>query len=253
MKLQFSRGNAKLDSLEKVLGTKVWSFSTLSGHTCPYAKDCLSQAVEDSQGKRHIQDGPDTVFRCFSASQEVVYPAVYNARKRNSSLIELAAKSIDEATGELLSQLPKGTIRIHVGGDFKTKNYFRVWLNAAKDKPDQLFYAYTKSLPFWVALKNEIPDNFILTASYGGYRDSLIAEHGLRYVKVVNSVQEAIDLGLEIDHDDSHAALPQLRDKSFALLIHGIQPAGSVAGKAKSKLKGEGSYSKGKKSQKVMV
>jgi hypothetical protein len=48
---------------------------------------------------------------------------------------------------------------------------------------------------------------------------------------------------LDIDHDDSHAALP---GPSFALLIHGIQPAGSEAGKAVRALRGVGSYSREK-------
>jgi hypothetical protein len=42
---------------------------------------------------------------------------------------------------------------------------------------------------------------------------------------------EADQLGLEIDHDDSPAALP---GPSFALLIQGIQPKGS-AGQARVK------------------
>ena len=43
------------------------------------------------------------------------------------------------------------------------------------------------------------------------------------------SEEEAADLGLEIDHDDTHAAFGK---KSFALLLHGTQPKGSVAGEA---------------------
>jgi hypothetical protein len=46
---------------------------------------------------------------------------------------------------------------------------------------------------------------------------------------VVYSEQEAIDKGLEIDHDDTHAAFGK---DNFALLIHGTQPAGSAASKA---------------------
>jgi hypothetical protein len=45
---------------------------------------------------------------------------------------------------------------------------------------------------------------------------------------VVNTEEEAEELGLEIDHDDSHC----FGDKSFALLVHGTQPKGSIAGAA---------------------
>ena len=103
------------------------------------------------------------------------------------------------------------------------------------------FYAYTKSLPFWVKRLDALPPNFLLTASRGGKADCLIDEHGFREARVVFSEAEADALGLEIDHDDSHAALP---GPSFALLIHGIQPAGSDAGKAVRALRGKGSYSR---------
>ena len=86
-----------------------------------------------------------------------------------------------------------------------------------------------------------------MTASYGGRKDELIETHELRYAKVVFSEDEAAGLGLEIDHDDTHAADMDTRDESFALLIHGPQPKGSDAGKAMRALKGNGSYSRVKK------
>ena len=91
-------------------------------------------------------------------------------------------------------------------------------------------------------------DNFVLTASYGGRDDHLIDDptFNLRSAKVVFSEAEAEKLGLEIDHDDSHAARPSMRDKDFALLIHGTQPKGSEAATALKELKGKGSYSRKK-------
>ena len=76
---------------------------------------------------------------------------------------------------------------------------------------------------------------------------TIIEEFNLRSAKVVFSEAEAAELGLEIDHDDSHAAKPSLRDNSFALLIHGTQPKGSAASVALKELKGQGSYSGGRK------
>jgi hypothetical protein len=57
----------------------------------------------------------------------------------------------------------------------------------------------------------------------------LIARHGLKSARVVYSHAEAEALGLEIDHDDSHA---YASDASFALLIHGTQPKGTKAAEA---------------------
>ena len=242
--LVFGKGNAKLDKLAKKMGRPVYTFSVLSGHTCPYAKECHSQAVE-IDGRLSIVDGPHTQFRCFSASQEVLFRNVYNSRKHNGRIIALAAVSVERAANVLAASIPKkaGIIRIHVGGDFQTKNYFAAWLECAKKHPKVLFYAYTKSLPFWIWAKQEklIPKNFVLTASYGGYQDKLISRHRLRYAKVVFSQAEASRLNLAIDHDDSHAAKS---GKSFALLIHGVQPKDSQASKALKALKGVGSYGK---------
>ena len=61
---------------------------------------------------------------------------------------------------------------------------------------------------------------------------------------MVFSIEEAAALGLELDHDDSHA---YDGTTSFALLVHGTQAAGSSAGAAVRALDGVGSYGKGGK------
>ena len=246
--LRFSKANTKLQKLEKALGGRVYSFDMLSGHTCPYARECHSSAVETDDGVR-IKDGKNTLFRCFSASQEVTFPAVYASRKRNTeAILPAAADSVDRAADMLLDALPKDAdiIRIHVAGDFKLRNYFEAWKKVAVAEPKRIFYAYTKSLPFWVRSAEGYAadgivgiDNFRLTASRGGEKDSLIDSSGLREARVVFSEAEADRLGLPIDSDDSHAAE---KGGSFALLIHGAQPKGSEAGKAVRALKGKGSY-----------
>lgn len=244
MPLRYAPANAKLSALEARLGVNVYSFDLLSGVTCPFAQDCHSKAVVREDGSRSIQDGRHTLFRCFSASQEVAYTNVFLARRANTdAILPLAARSATAAADALCEALPDdaGCVRIHVAGDFKLLAYFDAWLEVASRNPGKLFYAYTKSIPFWVKRMDRLPPNFLLTASRGGKADCLIDEHGLREARVVFSEDEAESLGLEIDHDDSHAALP---GPSFALLIHGIQPKGSEAGKAVRALRGRGSYSR---------
>ena len=253
--LKFSKANAKTQALandaelaEYLQGNrKIYSLDLLSGWSCPHAKDCLSKAIVQDNGKRKIKDGKDTQFRCFSASQEVQYTNVYNSRKHNFDLLRnLRYNDMYELID---SSLPKnaGIVRIHVAGDFFSEEYMHAWYTVALNNPKILFYAYTKSLRFWLAI-NEFPilHNFVLTASYGGRDDHMIDQFNLRSAKVVFSEAEAEELGLAIDHDDSHAAKPTLRDDSFALLIHGTQPAGSEASTALKKLKGKGSYSRKK-------
>lgn len=254
-KLKFSPANAKLQALRNVESVsgflknkrKVYSFDILSGINCPYAKDCESRAVESPDGKRSVQDGKYTKFRCFSATQEVIFPLVYRNRKHNGdTILKAAAESVRATADLILGNLPSnaGIVRIHVGGDFKTRNYFRAWAEVAKARPDVLFYAYTKSLPFaWEHFSGQPLElwNFRLTASRGGHRDDYIGIYNLREAVVIFSEQEAETLNLPIDHDDSHAAS---YGGSFALLIHGMQPAGSDAGKALRQLNGKGSYAR---------
>lgn len=244
--LKWSKANAKIQNLTQVdsikpylNNRKVYSLDLLSGWSCPFANNCLSK-VTIKNGKRSIQDGKNTEFRCFSATQEVMYTNVYNLRKHNFDTIR-SAKTYSEIIKLMQESIPKnaGVIRFHVGGDFFNAMYFYAAMNFASIHPDKLFYAYTKSLNYWIkyrSIVNKIP-NFVLTASYGGRLDHLIEKENLRSSKVVFSEQEAYDLGLEIDHNDSSAANPETRNESFALLIHGSQPAGSEASKALQFLK----------------
>jgi hypothetical protein len=144
-------------------------------------------------------------------------------------------------TGSLPSKVKK--VRVHVSGDFFNQSYFDAWMQVADRMPDVLFYAYTKSVRYWLKRKDSIPANFKLTASIGGKGDELVDLNGLKNAKVVFSEEEAVELNLEIDHDDSHAYDKQ---DSFALLIHGTQKKGSSASVALSALrkKGVGGYSR---------
>jgi hypothetical protein len=245
--MSFSKANNKLQAmvdhpdLQPYLENKrkVYSFDLLSGHSCPFAEQCLSK-VKIVDGKRKVVDGKKTEFRCFSASQEATYTNTYNSRKRNFD--NLRGKSAGEMVSILRDQMPKnlGICRIHVAGDFFSPAYFEAWIRTAIMNPDRLFYAYTKSLPYWVDNLDIIPDNLILTASYGGRRDDMIVDYDLRSAKVVFSYEEADMLGLEVDHDDTHAANPFWGNDDFALIIHGIQPKGSEAADAIKQLKKEG-------------
>ena len=252
--LKFSKANAKTSklanhpSLSKWLnGRKVYSLDILSGHTCPFALECYSKVVE-SNGKLSIKDGKHTRFRCFSASQEVLYTNLYKLRKHNTKQLMALRKSYKRMAQAIKDSMPRdiGICRIHVAGDFFNANYFLAWLEVSRNNPSVLFYAYTKSLGYWLSFRDEVPANLVLTASRGGRLDEMIDDHNLREAVVVFSEREAQDKGLPIDHDDSHAADPDSRDQSFALLLHGMQPANTEASKALRVLKGKGSYSRKK-------
>ena len=245
--MSFSKANNKLQAmvdhpdLQPYLANKrkVYSFDLLSGHSCPFAEQCLSK-IKIVDGKRKVVDGKKTEFRCFSASQEATYTNVYNKRKGNFD--NLRKMSEDEMFEFLLAEMPKnlGICRIHVAGDFFSPKYFSAWIRVAEMNPSRLFYAYTKSLPYWVDNLDRIPENLVLTASYGGRCDDMISEYNLRSVVVCYSYEEAESRGLEVDHDDTHAANPLTLYNNFALMIHGIQPKGSEAADAIKQLKKKG-------------
>jgi len=250
--LYFSESNAKLR--DTVI------FSIPAGHTCPFAMKCKSMA---DRVTGRVTDGPETEWRCFSASSEARSPALRKHLWENyEALVDAYDKGGTQAVADLIiANLPTNVplVRIHVSGDFFSEQYFEAWCRVARAFPGKvvyregqpypegtIFYAYTKALH--LMLRDDIPENLVLTASRGGRLDRLIDKHELKEARVVFSQAEADELGYEIDHDDS---LAWSQDKNFALLLHGTQPKGSDASQALKKLKKAGwtGYnSKGKKS-----
>jgi len=180
----------------------VYEFNLPSGWSCPFASDCLVK-VDQNTGKFNNQSKS---YKCYSASSER-FPSVRKSRWNNFNYVKENNVPI----------IPKDckAIRIHASGDFFSQKYFDMWINLAKNNTHIEFWAYTKSINYWVNRFNEIPTNLQLTASYGGKFDDLIKLHNLKNVKVYNSLQEIPD-GILIDTNDNLA-----RDKSikeFALL-----------------------------------
>lgn len=217
--LIFTYGNDKLK--------KMYTFSLPAGHACPGANQCMSKADRHGGG---LTDGPNCQFRCFAASEEARLTEVRLIRWHNFDKLR-ACKTTEAIVNLIVRSLPQDAkmIRVHVSGDYYSETYFMAWLEVARLNPHIVFYSYTKSLPIWLKHRQEMPSNFRITASYGGRWDNLIVANGLKYSLVVKSEVEAAALGLEIDHDDSHA---WEGDKSFALVIHATQPPGSEFSKA---------------------
>jgi hypothetical protein len=220
--LVFIYGNDKIK--------KAYTFSLPAGFSCPGALLCLSKAYRNGGG---LEDGPQTQFRCFAASEEARLTEVRLIRWHNFDKIRVC-KDTDEIVSLILRSLPQDAkmIRVHVSGDYFSESYFKAWIEVARRMPHILFYSYTKSVPLWIKLRETAPANFRITASYGGRYDNLIAQYGLKFSKVVKDEAEAAALGLEVDHDDSHA---QGGEKSFALVVHAAQPAGTAMSAAWTK------------------
>lgn len=240
--LKFGIGNAKLKG-------DVGIFDLVAGYTCPHSKDC-GDKVNPITGK--LIKNPKAKFRCFAATSELISVAVRRKRWFNFNLIK-ECKTVNKIadlitnsfkSDEILNNVAK--VRVHSSGDFFNETYFKAWMLVASLMPEKIFYAYTKSFRYWVKNFNSVPDNFHLIASKGSKDDELIEQYNLKTVEIVYSLQEAIDKGIEIDHDDSHCY--DRNCKKFALLIHGTQQKNSPQMRAVLELKKNGisGYQRGK-------
>lgn len=168
----------------------VYEWNLPTGWTCPFAQECLVK-VDKQTGKFQNQSN---AYRCYAASPER-FPAVRKHRWDNFEYTKSGG----------IPALPKDAkaVRIHAAGDFYSQTYFDMWLSVCINNPHVEFWAYTKSLTYWVKRINVIPRNLTLTASVGGRHDDLISEYNLRHAIVVKTKEDAI--GLPIDYNDDWA------------------------------------------------
>lgn len=188
---------------------KVYEFNIPAGHSCPYAVECLVKA--DRQTGKMV-NGKQQTFRCYAAMNER-FPSVREVRWKNFDAI----RSSTDVASLISCAIPNNAerVRIHGSGDFFNQQYFDAWLDVCQTRPDILFWAFTKSLKYWVNRLDSIPKNLILQASRGGRHDELIEEYNLKSATVFPTVEEALASGLPIDVDDYYACS---HNGSFALV-----------------------------------
>lgn len=192
--------------------SEVKSFSLPAGYTCPAAKDCILKADQHT-GK--IIDGDNIKFRCYAASMESIYPNIRKMVWNNYSILQ--SGNIYTAIANSLPEQAK-IIRLHVSGDFYSRDYFLAWVKIATNNPNITFYGYSKRVDLFVRYSNLIPSNFRFTMSLGGLYDTLALQTGLPVCEVVYSPNNTL---LPVAKNENLAILG---GKSFALLIHGTQP-----------------------------
>jgi hypothetical protein len=221
-KLKFSKCNTKLNEMAVELGlpkSQVVAFNLPAGHTCPFADKCKSRAHRITG---HITDGQRVEYRCYAASVESRYPAARQAVWHNFELLK--GLDTDQISDLIIKSLPSRVkiVRIHSSGDFYSKAYFNAWVKVAESLPHIQFFAYTKALHYVSASK---PDNLSLIYSYGGKLDAKLTTEPVSYV--VKNFDEAKKLGLPVVCQTSMAEdyTNIIQGKSFALMIHGTQPA----------------------------
>lgn len=196
-------------------------FNLPAGWSCPWATACYTKADretgklttrpdKDTEGKpQPTVDGVET-YVCYAARAER-FPGVRDARWGNFDTVRAMVQDNQPI------ELPEGTthVRVHGSGDFYSQDYFDWWLQQARNYPDVQFWAFTKSLRYWVERLGDIPANFALTASTGGKEDHLIEEHDLKSTTVYHDIDD-VPAWVMIDIDDAEAQ--DSSRPSFALL-----------------------------------
>jgi len=180
----------------------VYEWNLPTGSTCPFALEC-KVSVDRYTGKFNNESNQ---YRCYAASPER-FPAVREHRWKNFEYVKKGNMPL----------LPKDckAVRIHASGDFFNQAYFDLWIDVAIANPLVEFWAYTKSIGYWVNRLDRIPNNLELTASRGGRQDELIRKHNLKQVYVFGSLSE-VPRGMPIDTNDDCARDKWIR--AFALV-----------------------------------
>ena len=193
---------------------EVYEWNLPTGITCPFAKEC-KVSVDRITGKFDIKKG---YFKCYAASSER-FPAVREHRWKNFEYVKSGG----------VPTLPNDckNVRIHASGDFFSQKYFDMWVSIARENPSVKFWAFTKSINYWLVSIESIPSNLTLTASYGGYHDSYIEQFGLKSCKVYKSIGE-VPKDMPIDTNDDYARTP---DVTFALLDNNVSKKKSLLNK----------------------
>jgi hypothetical protein len=163
--------NAKMKKTSKENKAKIFNFSipaykTKDGRiTCPFADSCVKYC--------YAQKGNYIRFPKISELMEEKYKI-----SKTNSFIPLMNEEIRKK---------KAThVRIHDSGDFYSPTYLQKWVDIATQNNDVIFYAYTKSIKFFIdGLK--LPKNLKIIFSEGSKTDDLINTAKDRHARIFKS------------------------------------------------------------------
>ena len=194
--------NAKMKKTSKENNTKIFNFSipaykTKAGKiTCPFAKECIKYC--------YAQKGNYTRFPMIQQLMEKKYEL-----SKTENFINLMNKEIKKKKAKY--------IRIHDSGDFYSVKYLNKWIQIAKDNKSVIFYAYTKSIKFFInGLK--LPKNLKIIFSEGSKTDNLINVNKHRHARIFKNITTLLNAGYI---DASNNDLLAITDnKKVGLIYH---------------------------------
>ena len=178
--------NAKMKKTSLKNNSKIFNFSipaykTKSGKsTCPFAGGCQKYC--------YAQKGNYTRFPIVQELMEQKYKI-----SKTADFIPLMNEEI---------QKKKAThIRIHDSGDFYSPIYLQKWIDIAVQNTNVIFYAYTKSIKFFID-GLLLPKNLKIIFSEGSKIDNLIDVKKHRHARIFKS-KELLSAAGYIDASDN--------------------------------------------------
>ena len=194
--------NSKMKKTSLKNNAKIFNFSipaykTKSGKvTCPFASACVKYC--------YAQKGNYTRYPIVQEVQEKKYEI---SKQPNFNSLMNAEIKKKKATH----------IRIHDSGDFYSIKYLQKWVQIAEYNKEVIFYAYTKSIKFFVN-GLLLPDNMKIIFSEGSKTDELINAREHRHARIFKTSQELNAAGyIDASENDLQAIT---ENKKVGLIFH---------------------------------
>tara|TARA_R110000824_G_scaffold357640_1_gene545217 strand:- start:1504 stop:2121 length:618 start_codon:yes stop_codon:yes gene_type:complete len=199
--------NSKLKKTSEINKMRILNFSlpaykTITGKTvCPFAKDCIKY--------------------CYAKKGNYTFPSVKKGLNKRYDLSK-TDNFVPQMNATIILERPTH-IRIHDSGDFYSIEYLLKWINIANDNKDVIFYAYTKSIPFFKGAKQgkpivKVPKNLKIIFSEGSKRDILINNNTDRHARIFKSKELLIAAGYSDASNNDLNAITE--NKKVGLVYH---------------------------------
>lgn len=139
IEISISDGNMKTGAIA--------AFSLTPGRTC--SKEACATCYKEG---------------CYARKSYRMYPSVRKAWDANTDVVENNLAAFEKAMNTFFSGMNAPRFfRIHVSGDFVTKEYAKTWARIARKNPGTKFLAFTKQ---WANINGvRFPENFSLVLS----------------------------------------------------------------------------------------
>ena len=199
MNLLTQNSKLKKTSIEnnaRVLNFSLPAYKTITGKTvCPFAKDCIKY--------------------CYAQKGNYKYPSVVKGLNNRYELSQ-TDEFVPKMNATIILERPTH-VRIHDSGDFYSIKYLQKWVQIAEHNKEVIFYAYTKSIKFFVD-GLLLPDNMKIIFSEGSKTDNLINAREHRHARIFKTSEELNAAGyIDASSNDLQAITD---NKKVGLIFH---------------------------------